>query len=102
VDGGERVRQFLTGVDSLYAKKIANAFPLSNPSQTQREEAPWLNINERQILRLLCNEYSNQQIADELHLSVNTVKWYARRIYAALGAKNRREAILKTKELGLM
>ncbi len=102
LDGGERVRQFLAGVDSLYAKKIAHAFPPLYPAQAQREEAPWLNISERQILRLLCNEYSNQQIADELHLSVNTVKWYARRIYAALGAKNRREAILKTKELGLM
>jgi len=102
VDGGERVRQFLAGVDSVYAKKILQAFPAPHAAQTNRDEAPWLNISERQIMRLLHNEYSNQQIADELHLSVNTVKWYARRIYAALGAKNRREAIVKMKELGLM
>jgi LuxR family transcriptional regulator, maltose regulon positive regulatory protein len=102
VDGGERVQQFLAGVDSSYAKKVAHAFHFPHPGQTHREKSPWLNINERQILRLLCDEYSNQQIADELHLSVNTVKWYARRIYAALGVKNRREAMVKTKELGLM
>jgi len=35
-----------------------------------------LNDREMQILRLLAAGLSNRQIAEELFLSVNTVKWY--------------------------
>ncbi|MCS6911213.1 MAG: LuxR C-terminal-related transcriptional regulator [Anaerolineales bacterium] len=81
-----------------YARKILAAFPTLPGAQKRKAATPWLNLHEREILRLLDAGYSNQQIADALHLSVNTVKWYARRIYAALGAKNRREALTKAKE----
>jgi LuxR family maltose regulon positive regulatory protein len=37
-----------------------------------------------------------------LYLSVNTVKWYARNIYIKLGAANRREAVSRAKELGIL
>ena len=89
-------------IDSPYARKLLQMFPKTTPETKQGSEVPWLNISERQILKLLGNEYSNQQIADELHLSVNTVKWYARRIYALLGANNRREAIMKARQLGML
>jgi LuxR family maltose regulon positive regulatory protein len=45
---------------------------------------------------------SNQEIAVELYLSVNTVKWYARNIYSKLGVGNRREAVVKARELGIL
>jgi predicted ATPase/DNA-binding CsgD family transcriptional regulator len=48
-----------------------------------------LNEREIDILGLLAKGYSNQQIAHELFLSLNTVKWYNRQIYSKLGVSNR-------------
>src|SRR5689334_679319 len=36
---------------------------------------------------------SDQQIADELYLSLNTIKWYNRQIYSKLGVNSRTQAI---------
>jgi len=33
---------------------------------------------------------------------VNTVKWYARNIYSKLGVGNRRAAVIKARELGIL
>jgi non-specific serine/threonine protein kinase len=45
---------------------------------------------------------SDQQIADELFLSLNTVKWYNRQIYSKLGVRNRTQAIACARRLGLL
>ena len=52
-----------------------------------------LNQHEREILQRLSTGLSDQQIADELFLSVNTVKWYNRQIYSKLGVSSRTQAI---------
>jgi LuxR family maltose regulon positive regulatory protein len=44
----------------------------------------------------------NQEIADELYLSVNTVKTHLRTIYRKLGASNRAEAVALAKTFGLL
>jgi LuxR family maltose regulon positive regulatory protein len=61
-----------------------------------------LNEREMTILRYMDARLSNQEIAVELHLSVNTVKWYARNIYSKLGVGNRRAAVVKAHELGIL
>ncbi len=101
VDGGERARRGLTLLGTPAAHDVLAAFPPEIGPGGRAEPRPWLNLSERQILELLSREKTNQEIADALHLSVNTVKWYARRIYAALGARNRREAIQAAARLGL-
>lgn len=61
-----------------------------------------LNDRERAILRLLAARLSDKEIAKELSLSVNTIKWYDRNIYSKLGVGTRRQAISKAKELNLL
>ncbi|MBN1136441.1 MAG: tetratricopeptide repeat protein [Anaerolineae bacterium] len=61
-----------------------------------------LNEHERQILALFAEHRGNQEIADTLFLSLNTVKWYARQIYGKLGVANRREAVVRAGQLGLL
>ena len=61
-----------------------------------------LTSREREILSLLADHLSNREIAELLILSLNTVKWYARQIYSKLGVANRRQAVLRAKELGLL
>ena len=57
---------------------------------------------ERQILRLMAAFRSNKEIARELGLSVNTVKWYSGVIYGKLGVHKRAEAAARARELGLL
>lgn len=61
-----------------------------------------LNERELEILERLANGLSDQQIADDLFLSVNTVKWYNRQIYSKLGASNRTQAIVQARAAGLI
>ncbi len=68
----------------------------------QSEESPvdQLSERERRILELLAAGLSDQQIAGELYLSLNTVKWYNRQIYAKLGVGSRTQAIAQAQQLG--
>ena len=61
-----------------------------------------MNKREREILARLATGLSDQQIADELFLSLNTVKWYNRQIYSKLGVSGRMQTITKARELGLL
>src|SRR5947209_4989865 len=61
-----------------------------------------LNEREKEIVQRLASGLSDQQIADELFLSLNTVKWYNRQIYSKLGVKSRTQAIACVKDLGLL
>jgi pimeloyl-ACP methyl ester carboxylesterase/DNA-binding CsgD family transcriptional regulator len=61
-----------------------------------------LNEREREVLERLSIGLSDQQIARELFLSLNTVKWYNRQIFSKLGVRNRTEAIARARALGLL
>jgi pimeloyl-ACP methyl ester carboxylesterase len=67
-------------------------------------EAPQEPLTEREIgiIERLANGLSDQQIADELFLSLNTVKWHNRQIYGKLGVRNRIQAIAQARLLGLV
>ncbi len=62
------------------------------------------NFNGREIdiLRLMKKGCSNKNIAETLFLSVNTVRWYASRIFAKLGVKRRGEAVAFAEKYGLI
>jgi LuxR family maltose regulon positive regulatory protein len=57
-----------------------------------------LSIREQEVLVLIAEGYSNQGIADQLFISLHTVKTHARKINAKLGAKSRTQAIVKARE----
>ena len=47
-----------------------------------------LTKTERNILRYVCDGYTNPQIAERLNLSAETAKWYRKRLLAKYGVKN--------------
>jgi predicted ATPase/DNA-binding CsgD family transcriptional regulator len=61
-----------------------------------------LTAREIEILSLMAQHRTNQEIADTLILSLNTVKWYARQIYGKLGVGGRRQAASSARKLGLL
>ena len=56
--------------------------------QQDSSKAVVLTKPEQDILRLVCKGCSNPEIADHLHLSTETVKWYRKRLLAKFGVKN--------------
>lgn len=54
---------------------------------------PWsLTNQEQRVLRLLADGKSNQDIAQEMIVSVNTVKYHVKHLYEKLGVSNRQQA----------
>jgi DNA-binding NarL/FixJ family response regulator len=60
-----------------------------------------LSMREREVLAMLALGYRNAEIAQELFLSVDTVKTYVRRLFQKLGVNNRTQAALRAGDYGL-
>jgi predicted ATPase/DNA-binding CsgD family transcriptional regulator len=60
------------------------------------------STREIEVLHLISNGLSNLDIARELHLSIETVKWYNKQMYMKLGVKNRTQAVNRAAELDLL
>ena len=61
-----------------------------------------LSEREIDILGLAADGRANGEIAARLALSLNTVKWYNKRIYEKLAVENRAQAIQRAQALGLL
>jgi LuxR family transcriptional regulator, maltose regulon positive regulatory protein len=102
-----------------YADKLLAAFPRpvvpqsTTPAlhQAQRgasvrnqpsEIVDSLSPRELEVLRLIEQGLSNQEIADRLYLAVSTVKGYTRTIFDKLQVQRRTEAVARARELSLL
>jgi LuxR family maltose regulon positive regulatory protein len=59
-------------------------------------------LREIQLLDLLDQGLSNDQVADRLSLSVSTVKWHLHNIYVKLGVRSRSAALARARRLNLI
>lgn len=66
------------------------------------EEASTLTIAELRVLERLHDSGNAEQIADELYLSINTVKTHLRSVYRKLGVRTRDEALAVAALRGLI
>ncbi|MDP2950159.1 MAG: LuxR C-terminal-related transcriptional regulator [Chloroflexota bacterium] len=71
-------------------------------SAMKQSGAEPLTAREVEVLRLLADGASNQRIADELTVSVGTVKAHISHILGKIGASNRTEAVARARKLGLL
>ena len=70
--------------------------------KAQIANAPKLNDREIAILKLLAQGCTNSQIAEQIFLSPETVKWYRKNLLLKFDAANSAELIFRAKELGLL
>lgn len=61
-----------------------------------------LTARELEVLQLIGEGYSNQNIAQALVITLNTVKKHASSIYGKLGVHSRTQAVVRAQELGLL
>ena len=67
-----------------------------------RRPGPPLSGRELEVLRLLAVASSNQAIARELVVTVDTVKSHVTHLLGKLGAANRTQAVTRAHDLGLL
>jgi Response regulator containing a CheY-like receiver domain and an HTH DNA-binding domain len=67
----------------------------------QQDERSPLSARERQVLELLREGRSVQEVAATIYVSRSTAKTYVARLYDKLGAANRSQALMKAVQLGL-
>lgn len=84
-------QQLLDIASSVAAGRMVFPFvDLRNLSQDPRAS---LTTRERDLLTALARGRTNAQLADELEISINTVKFHLRNLYDKLELKNRAQAI---------
>ncbi len=120
VDEGEPMRRALCAYQPRdgekpsrpYLEKLLAAFPRPDAaprSQTlaaggggQAEAVEPLTQRELDILRLMAQGLSNQEIGARLFLAVNTIKGHNRVLFDKLQVERRTEAIARARELGVI
>jgi LuxR family maltose regulon positive regulatory protein len=96
-------------VPAGYLARLLRAFDrtrLAPPAGPAAAAAPGLpeplTARELDVLRLLAAGRSNQRIAHELVVTLDTVKKHVSHVLGKLGAENRTEAVTRARQLGLI
>ncbi|HWQ04497.1 MAG TPA: response regulator transcription factor [Longilinea sp.] len=88
---------------SITAKVMAEFSRLSRPTpKLDMELIDPLSNREVEILRLVSTGLSNKEIADKLVIAEGTVKNHLTNILAKLTAKDRMQAVIKARDLGII
>lgn len=75
----------------------------SELEQERAERAKKWQVNKREIeiIRLIVDGLSTQEIARRIIITENTVKWYVKNIYSKLQVHNRAQLVVQARELGI-
>ncbi len=112
-DEGQPMAQLLTQVTAYTTASsdylqilLAAILPIQNEdlpqAVTQQSLLDPLSAREQEVLHLLAAGSSNQHIADQLVISLHTVKLHVKHILAKLGVTSRTQAAARARELNLL
>jgi DNA-binding NarL/FixJ family response regulator len=76
---------------SAIARRVVESFRRPSPN---RQEALGLSPRVEELLEFLSKGYSNKEIADQIKLSVETVRSYLKHIYEKMHVRSRTEAAI--------
>jgi LuxR family maltose regulon positive regulatory protein len=120
VDAGEPMAELLRqaaarGITPGYVSRLLAAFEGETEGERPMTEVPPpsfatrpsplvepLSDRELEVLYLLSDGQTNQEVARTLCISINTVKSHLKNIYGKLVVRSRRQATAKAKDLGLL
>ena len=89
-------------VKSLYLTALT--FSKRRKGLTGRKQEPHLSFTDKQktAMRLLCEGYSQSEIAEKMNTSTNNVKSHIKLIYRKLDVSNAVDAIMRINEIGVL
>ena len=68
--------------------KMARLIGLSKFNPYKNKQQPRFSTREMEIMRLICEQFSNKEIAETLHLSIRTIESYREQIFEKTSSKN--------------
>jgi len=101
-------RAWAEGQSMTMEKAVAYALHSHEPVVAQPSHAPTqpladpLSPRELEILGLFASDLSTREVAQNLFITVGTVKWYLNQIYSKLSVHSRIQAIARARELKLL
>jgi LuxR family maltose regulon positive regulatory protein len=106
---GKMLRQAVVqGIAMDYAEKLLSALELETKDRLGPRSSFFksmvepLSKRELEVLRLLKTHLSSTDIAEELTISVNTVRTHIKSIYSKMNVHNRQDAVQRAQELELL
>jgi len=85
-----------------YLKKLLLAFKSAAPPETEGVLGESLSERELEVLHFIAAGLTNQQIAQKLFVSLNTVRTHTKNINSKLSVHSRTQAVARAKELGIL
>ncbi|MEK0316466.1 response regulator transcription factor [Cohnella sp. 56] len=86
-------------LESQVASKMMNRF--RKPAQSEAQPHEELTDREMEVLQLIAQGKSNQEIADELFIGIKTVKYHLTNMFSKLGVEDRTQAAIYAHRNGL-
>ena len=113
IDEGKPMTQLLyaaatRGICPDYTGKLLDLAKVDRPKKADQPVKPTpalvepLSQRELEVLQLIAEGYSNQEICNRLFLALSTIKGHNRKIFDKLGVQRRTEAVARARELGLL
>ena len=95
---GKKLLEGQQTVETVVASALA---PVQQPNQAAIADLG-ISTRELEVLELMAKGCSNQEIADQLFISLPTVKSHSSSLFAKLDVCRRTQAVHKAKELGIL
>lgn len=106
------VALLFTGLGIWVGLKLTHRRPTPTPPTGQEDLPKQLSMDvleelgisprEYEVLQLIAEGHTNQEIADQLFISLNTVKTHSSKLFAKLEVKRRTQAVQRAKELDIL
>lgn len=106
LDEGAPIAELLAHYDdpahAAFVARLRAAVAPAEPTAASDALVEPLSEQELNVLHLLAEGCSNQQIAERLVITVGTAKWHVHNLYGKLGISGRLQAVARARELGLV
>jgi DNA-binding NarL/FixJ family response regulator len=93
--------ELITGLETVMRGQRFVSFEIRTRMKKTEERSVRLTMRERQVLEGVAEGYTNQEIANLLGLSIQTVKSYHKSLNQKINASNPTELVKKAIELGI-
>ncbi len=87
---------------SITAKVLAEFTRMHHIPSSVEQPIESLSERELEVLRLAASGSNNREIAEQLVLAVGTVKNHLSKIFAKLGVRDRMQAVVRAREIGIL
>lgn len=82
-------------LESAIARRVVASF------RSSQGDVGDLSDREQEVLRLLCEGRSYEEMAGRLYVSTNTIRFHLKNIYKKLKVRSRHEAVVKASRVGI-